>query len=331
MAKRTSRIAGGIVLGLILLYLGLVLFVARTIVFPWWYKANVEPTGKLPACTDYQSRVYSYCHDPKQDLKLDFKEFKTLRTVEGRTIYTSGWWIFSPTSALKQRAVILVHGGGADRRAMLKHVPYLQRAGFHVFDIDCHNHGLNRRDGRGISLGLWESESVLSAVEWAAGQLDRGAAAGAPPEIIVFGTSQGAFAALKAAAKSSLIQTVIAENPYFSAERQIQEFPSFGWIPRSLRSSALFLLQFWWGHSVDELDIRIFADRLREKRVLLVHSRADRVTPVANSEDIYAAIKGSSGTQLWIVNNGEHEALLNELGSSYQRHVLDFLGVHVQD
>src|SRR5262249_42889672 len=151
--------------------------------------------------------------------------------------------------------VVLVHGGGADRRAMLKHAGYLHDDGYHVLLIDCHNHGLSGRDGQGISFGYWESRSVIDAAIWAKQHLQ---GAGSKP-VCAMGTSQGGFAVLKAMAETPIIRGVVAENPYVSLDEVIRDFPSMRWEPSPVRRAALWFVGWRVGISLSKLDVREFA------------------------------------------------------------------------
>lgn len=324
LIQRPLKILGSVVTGLLLIALGFSIFLARVALFPPWYRA--EAVGhKLPECSSYQSRVYVYCHDPRRSLGVEFTEFESERVVEGKTIRVSGWWVWPDPARTPLGVVVLVHGGGADRRAMLKHAKYLSAAGYHSLLIDCHNHGLNHNDHTGISFGLWESESVIAAAEWAATHVRQLGPKGEmlPLPIAVMGTSQGAFAALRAAANSDVIRAVVAENPYVSVRRILLEYPFASWLPRIAREGALVLVSGWLHHSIWSLDVRDFADRIGSRPVLLIHGENDAVTPLSHSEQILAALEGPK--ELWRVPGGEHEFLVNVMGKQYEQKVLGFL------
>lgn len=325
--ERTWRIAFGSVTALTLIFIGLAIFTARLAVFPRWYPKDLVGV-RLPDCSSYQRRMYVHCHDPQKSLGLEYREFEASEPVK-----VNGWWVpakqIFPDTADDTRAqgiVVLVHGGGADRRAMLKHAAYLHNAGYHSLLIDCFNHGLNLVDGRGISFGLNESRSIIAAARWARAQVPEGARL----PIFVFGTSQGGFAALKATAEAEpgLIRGTIAENPYISASRVLLEFPLLKWEPKFVKNTALLLISAWLGTWIDELDVARFADRLSSKPLLLIHGTADQVVSVQHSREILELVKAAKGKQpeLWIIENGEHEALWNIKKQEFEDRVLAFLG-----
>lgn len=320
--RRVAKISGPVCLGLAFIYAGFAIVTARSAVFPSWYERSA-PEKQLSSCSSYMKKTYVYCANPKQSLDLDYNEF-AIETgdVPGHDwgpVRTTGWAVPLAHDKVVAGTVILVHGGGADRRAMLKHVKYLHGAAYNVVLIDCHNHGMSGRDGHGISFGLWESRSIIDAALWAKknmpGALDR--------PVFAMGTSQGAFAALKAMAESSVIRAVVAENPYRSVKGLLREFPALSWEPKAVKEGALWLLSGWLRVSLGDLDVRAFVDRLGTRPVLLVHGTDDGVVSLAQSQDIYGMLK--EPRQLWIVPGGRHEYLWNVAGREYEQRVLAFL------
>ena len=323
MIGRLNRIVVSTFLGLFLIYAGFAILTAHLAIFPWWYQRRAPSGAVLPLCTEYMQRAYVYCIDPKHSLNLDFTPFTVespgIKGHEEGPILTSGWFVPAATTVQTRGTVVLVHGGGADRRAMLKHVRYLHDNGYHAVLIDAHNHGLSGRDGRGISLGLWESESVIAAAVWAKknipGALER--------PLIAMGTSQGAFAALLAMADSPLIKAVVAENPYISVKRLLREFPALAWEPKFMKEGSLLLLSAWLGRSLADLDVRQFSGKFGGRPVLLIHGDEDEIVSAHQSEEIHDLLAGTS--ELWVVPHGQHEFLWNVEAARYEWHVLKFL------
>jgi alpha-beta hydrolase superfamily lysophospholipase len=315
--KRIWRFVIGTILGVSLVYTGFALFAARTAVYPWWYKR--ELVGKrLPECSSYQQRVYVHCADPLKSLALEFTDFKashlvTLAGGQTKEIGVTGWWIKPKTSALS--TVILVHGAGVDRRSMLKHAGYLAAAGFHVLLIDCHNHGLSENDGHGISFGFWESYSIVAAAEWATENIHL--------PIDVMGTSQGAFAALRAATQTPLIRNIVAENPYLSARRVLIDYPWLKWLPKIAKEEMLGMVSLWLRASIDELDLRRFSAALSGHSVLLIEGGKDTITPPDEAQEIFDLLPEPK--EYFLVPEGQHEYVWNVDKTAYEQKVIGFL------
>lgn len=315
----------GVLIGVVLICLGLALFTARLVVFPSWYVKVAPRDGRLGSCNAYQERVYVFCSDPKKAFDFDFLSFRVeTKGVGGRAeatpLITTGWWVLAPIQPETKGIVILVHGGGADRRAMLKHTAYLRNDGYHVLLIDVHNHGLSGRDGHGLSLGLWEAESIVAAAGWANEHVPDGKRL----PIFALGTSLGGFAALRAMAATPLIRAVVAENPYLSAKRLLREFSALNWEPRPIKEAAMLLIGLWLGRSLDELDARQFNDRIGNRPVLVIHGLKDKIISPEQSQELFDLLK-SSGKQLMLVKDGEHEYVWNVAKLEYEARVLGFL------
>lgn len=201
----------------------------------------------------------------------------------------------------------------------MKHARYLHEAGFQVALIDCHNHGLSHNDGRGISLGLWESESVLAVSRWIRAQ--------SKLPVFAMGTSQGGFSVLRAfASPDSGLSGVVAENAYVSASRVLLEFPAMVWVPKFIKKTSLSFLSLWLHVPLSQLDVHAFADQIGNRPVLLIHSKNDGVVSVEQSKEIYSILPAKEGVkQLWISDSGEHEFIWNVQPHEYERHVLGFL------
>ncbi len=290
---------------------GLMIYTARLAAYPWWYESKL--VGKqFKVCSSHQKEVNFYCDNPEINLKLKFKEFEA-PVVKG--------WIVSTENEKKNGTVILVHGAGNDRRSMLKHTPYLVAAGYDVLLIDCYNHGMNYGDGKGISFGFKESDSILSTIHWIReNKLSE--------NIFVMGTSQGAFTALFAAARTTAIDGIIAENPFQSAKRILLEYPALKYVPQFLKKGSLNLLEFWMGISLDQLDTDAFITESYHTPVFLIHGDQDETISFEHSNNIYTKLKTVQGeatrSKLWIVSKAKHETEWNREKQNYENQILEF-------
>lgn len=349
MSTRSKKILASL-LGLLLVTVGAVLFYARMALFPVWYKPIAETAENpvLPACSSYQKRVYEICPEGDSPATLAAQAKKMLggdhdagklwlELFEGvrparemgisageRDVRVTGWWIEPIGKA--RGAVVLIHGAGADRRAMMKHARYLLRERFAVAMIDCHNHGMTLADGRGISYGWMESRSALIALDWV-----RQKTLSKLP-IFLMGTSQGGFTSLLAGAmaqeKGIPIAGVISENPYASVRRIFMDRTRYRWIPGWVRSAiGLVVRTVWGGPTWRELDLANYTQDLVKLPLLLIHPMHDKVVPVQDSQDIAAMLKqaGAKRLEVWIPEKGEHEAVWNAQGPEYEARILEFL------
>jgi predicted alpha/beta hydrolase len=113
----------------------------------------------------------------------------------------SGWYVPSRNGA----AVVLLHGAGSTRSAVLDHAGVLARHGLGVLLFDARGHG--RSSGRAMDFGWYGDRDVGGAVAYLRRQADvRGGRIGA------VGLSMGGEEAIGAAASSTAIRAVVAEG-----------------------------------------------------------------------------------------------------------------------
>ena len=113
----------------------------------------------------------------------------------------SGWYVPSRNGA----AVVLLHGAGSTRSAVLPHAVVLADDGFGVLLYDARGHG--RSQGRAMDFGWYGDLDVAAAVDFVAGQ-----AGVEPGRVAALGLSMGGEEALGAAASDPRIRAVVAEG-----------------------------------------------------------------------------------------------------------------------
>lgn len=113
----------------------------------------------------------------------------------------SGWYVPSRSGA----AVVVLHGAGSTRSAVLRHGTILARRGYGVLMLDTRGHGLS--EGRAMDLGWYAQADVDAAVSFLATRPDveRG-------RIGAVGLSMGGEQAIAAAGSDPRIRIVIAEG-----------------------------------------------------------------------------------------------------------------------
>lgn len=122
-----------------------------------------------------------------------------LRTADG--VRLSAWWVPGRAGA----AVLLLHGAGENRGAVLPHARVLARHGYAVLLLDARGHG--RSGGRGMDLGWYGDADVRAGVDFLARQDGV-----ATDRIAVLGLSLGGEEAIGAAAADPRIRAVVAEG-----------------------------------------------------------------------------------------------------------------------
>jgi pimeloyl-ACP methyl ester carboxylesterase len=134
---------------------------------------------------------------------------ETVRFASRDGIALVAWWIGAPTP---RGTVVLLHGSGTNRTAMLPRAAFLVRSGWSVLAVDLRAHG--ESGGNYLSPGYVEAADVLGAV-------DHLVERAAPRPFVVLGHSYGAVAAIEAAARSDEIAAVISDSGFVSVSEQM--------------------------------------------------------------------------------------------------------------
>jgi pimeloyl-ACP methyl ester carboxylesterase len=123
----------------------------------------------------------------------------TLATSDGVTL--AAWWVPSGNGA----AVVLLHGAGSTRTAVLDHAAVLARHGYGVLLLDARGHGGS--EGRGMDFGWYGERDAAAAVDFLAGRPQV-----APERIGLVGLSMGGEEAVGAAGADARVRAVVAEG-----------------------------------------------------------------------------------------------------------------------
>ncbi|HET6533912.1 MAG TPA: alpha/beta fold hydrolase [Actinoplanes sp.] len=145
---------------------------------------NVPPTALEPATPESHGLAY-----------LDV----ALPTGDG--VQLSAWYVPSANRA----AVILLHGAGSTRSAVLAHAVVLARHGYGVLLPDARGHG--RSGGRAMDFGWYGDPDVAAALSFLESRADVD-----PARIAAVGLSMGGEQAIGAAAGDARLRAVVAEG-----------------------------------------------------------------------------------------------------------------------
>jgi len=168
-------VAGALLLSSAVLLLSLSIAVAAT---------NVPPTELGP--------------ETPADRGLPYEE-AAFTTEDGVTL--AGWYLPSANRA----AVVLVHGSGSTRSAVLDHAEVLARGGYGVLLFDSRGHG--ESGGRAMDFGWFGDPDIAAAVDYLEQRADVD-----PQRIAAAGLSMGGEEAIGAAAADPRVQAVVAEG-----------------------------------------------------------------------------------------------------------------------
>jgi uncharacterized protein len=249
------------------------------------------------------------------DRGMDYRDV-TFTTSDGAPL--SAWLVPSRNGA----AVILRHGSGSTRTAVLPQAEVLARHGYGLLLLDARGHG--RSGGRGMDLGWYGEEDITAAVTYLVrrAEVDAG-------RVGLLGLSMGGEEAIGAAAADDRIRVVVAEGATgrTAADRE-------GWLPGGV------------------------AGAIQRRLDWLTFSLVELLTPAAPPTALHDAVAAADGTsflliaagmvpdesraashirstspdrvEVWTVAGATHTHALNEEPEDWEQRVVGFLDAQLQ-
>jgi alpha-beta hydrolase superfamily lysophospholipase/murein DD-endopeptidase MepM/ murein hydrolase activator NlpD len=218
---------------------------------------------------------------PREDLRL-----------AGDGVTLVGWRVRARPP--RRGTVVYLHGVGDNRGSAAWAADHLHARGFDVLAYDSRAHG--ESTGEACSYGFHEKRDLARVL----GQV-------APGPVILLGNSMGAAVALQAAADEPRVTGVVAVATISDLRTAATERAP--WIAsRRNIADALDLAAGQGRFRVDEVSPVAAAARIRCP-VLLIHGTADRETPPAHSQRVFAALPEARRRLLLVPGAGHDDAL----------------------
>jgi fermentation-respiration switch protein FrsA (DUF1100 family) len=227
-----------------------------------------------------------------------------------------GWFVPGTERA---GAVLLLHGIGANRLAMLGRMRMLHAAGYSVLAIDLQAHG--ESPGKRITFGVAEGEDAASAVAFLHRRL--------PDERVgVIGVSLGGAAALLAPAALP-IDALVVESVFPDIGSALGDRLEIRFGPPGRLLVPVFLALAPWIVGVEPAALRPI-DRIADVAapVFVLSGTTDRNTTIDEAEALFARARPPK--QMWAVSGAAHVDLQRFAGAEYDRRVLAFLGTYLR-
>ena len=312
LVQRRKRIFSGCV-GLVavvsaLLFAGLWL-ASNQLLFPSWKDA----TKDLAFCGPELEKVWGAgCGNLRITRSLRFNEVKVPST-HGNEL--PGWLIRAAENGRQPAdgVILLVHGGGSDRREVSRHVPFFLDHGLDVLTLDLGCHGEAPCAVPGLSYGDRESGDVISAYLFLLERYGR---------VLAMGSSVGAASILIALPSMPRLAGVIAENPMASFERLIRETPASRSIPPWF-TGMLLKLTMLRGRFDGVLSPENSLPLVRTTPIYFVHSKQDEIVPYEQSRGLAERYAGPK--TVWWPDRGGHSAIWDIDRVAYETRLAAFL------
>jgi len=240
----------------------------------------------------------------------------TVKTSDG--VDLAAWWVPGDNRA----AVVVLHGAGSTRSAVIDHAKVLSSDGYGVLLVDARGHGESK--GRGMDFGWYGERDVAAAVDFLVHQSTVD-----PDRVGVLGLSMGGEEAIGAAGNDPRVRAVVAEG----ATNRVAADKGY---------LAAYGLRGHLQQGIDRMtyavaDLLTDAPQPRSLRSSLARAQADGTpTPVllivAGSVETerlaadYLAAAAPGTVQVWTVPDATHTKGLRVDPAGWRHRVLDFLG-----
>jgi len=278
--------------------------------------------GVLPGKVAQGIYARSLIHKPivqtPKDYGLSAFDEVSFKTDDG--INLSGWWIPAAKVHRPKGTLILSHGVFKNKEQMLTRVLFLRRLGYQCLLFDHRGHGASSNSP--LSGGYLEAGDYFAAEKYLEGRHE------VQKPLVFFGFSLGAMSALRAAAKDTLVDGVIADSPlaniksYVSRRTMGGAFSSMpGFLGRVLRAydllTGLTLKQ-------EDLDLTPVVQQLHELPVLYITGENDDLAKPDEVRQLFEKTASHHRRLVYIPDAG-HEETYKKFPVIYEKVVTDFL------
>ncbi|KAG5508728.1 hypothetical protein JKF63_05226 [Porcisia hertigi] len=308
-------------------YLAVAYFVSEIAIRPPWYHHHPGANSlTMKGCPDYWQ---GWIYNPKTDFGLDYEDVE-FPSTERYTL--RGWYVPPPQERAMPMGIVLVHGGGRDRRSWERHVPFLHNAGYGCLLFDFREHGLSSGKMRGFTFGIKERFDVIAACDLMQSKYGY-------KRICAMGTSVGGASVIMAAAIDKNIDVVIAENAITTSATLLdQQMVNFfgGYFAQRWYSVGLFRLfrrcaTFWLNWRIGNTPSKHCQalhciSKISPRPILLMHGLNDTLVPVRHSEILFET--ALEPKELYLCDAAFHCGLYNTRPEEYEATVLEFLEKH---
>ncbi len=246
--------------------------IASFLAVAWILSSNImHPTF---VCSEEH---FIYCGDPSQ-LDLSFEDI-SIQVGDGHTL--SGWYIPAEAS---DKAVIFIHGHGADRHEGMRWFKAVHQAGFNILAFDLRNQGKSAKSFS--TMGYFEKLDVIGALDYLQQQKQI-------ESIGIFGTSMGAATSIMAMVDDSRIAAGVFEagwanldDLYSEIIEQHMGLPSYPLLPLTT-----WMLEQRTGMEMAKLNPEDMLADIAPRPVFIIHCSGDNLIGFSHGERNYAAAK----------------------------------------
>jgi pimeloyl-ACP methyl ester carboxylesterase len=234
--------------------------------------------------------------------------YKTVHFTASDGVRLEGWHRPSRNGA----SVLMISGGGGNRRSTLRHARLLERHGYGVLVYD--PRGSGNSEGTVNSYGWGWDKDADAAMDYLA--------AHGGGRIGVLGLSTGADMAIDAAGRRSDVAAVVADGSAAIGFEDIEEYT-----PKTLDRAPMWVLfkaiEVVQGRSGPKVSLAERIAHTRTPNLLISANKAEK-----QWGELYDR-RGGSRSTLWYLPHAGHTAALRQYPAAYERRVTAFLDAHL--
>ncbi len=246
------------------------------------------------------------------------------------TIQLDAWWV--PAQKKTKKTIILAHGLRSSKHGsrQLYLAGMYHQAGFNVLLFDYRNHGYSSCPTHKHSVGLYESDDLLSVKSWVEKEKK------IPSQNIgVHGISLGGLTAMIALYKDKNLAAVFAETPAYDArtvaasELKRYKVPSI--ISPIIISLEEVLMHYRLGMDVDEYTAKMGIDSLNNRPLMVLFAKNDTRVPYYGhfKKMILDAQTARQPLDIIILEGADHDGYMERMLTWYEKNAIDFFNKYL--
>jgi fermentation-respiration switch protein FrsA (DUF1100 family) len=242
--------------------------------------------------------------------------YEDLTLVAEDGIRLTAWYL--PAPAPNGAGLVLVHGRGGNRAALLPTAAILARHGYAALLLDLRAHG--QSEGEIVTYGYGESLDVLAGLAYLAQHPDL-----QPERIGALGVSLGGAAVIRAAARSDVPQVIIVQSTFRDLPAAVEDaFDDMSQLPRwPFAPLIVWLGERRTGLNISDIDLARDIAAIAPRPVFLIHGTEDTLLPLEHHTALYQA--AAEPKETWVVEGMGHDSPMDVDPREYECRLIDFL------
>jgi len=251
----------------------------------------------------------------KSDDSLDNYDiaFETIRFKTDDQVEIHSWFCLNNSQA---PTILVCHGLGSSKHAMLVHASYLVRTGYNVLLFDFRAHG--ESGGQKTSFGYLEQNDFVAAIEYLKSREDL-----VCKKFGVLGESMGAAVSMMASVGYPEIFALCADGCYPELSQGFTNFMKrlgLPVVPFAFVARLFYQMHFNVSvHTVSPIDS---VKKLSPRPLFFIVGTHDVRIPISDSERLFAAAKAPK--HIWIIKNARHVEAHAIETVLYEQKVIEF-------